>query len=1003
MKKIFFLLPVMLIGFIIMTGQKSDEPQKWSQPFSTSIYDPSVTTAGELPQVYDYYNPNAVTRVVRTPYEVMSILPSVRPLPRTNSYQSEVIITRHPTNPLIMFGSSNSFNNTGTLFISEGVYVTTNGGLSWFGSDTVQSSPGVPSANHGGDPGPTIDKDGNFIMTHLGFQTSGMFANYSTNNGMTWSNNFTIQAGSVDKNLAGTDDSPTSPYYGRSYVVYVSFASPYPSKISYTSNGGTSWTAPTTILNPVSGYIVRGTDIRTGRNGEVYVCWANGSTGNGIEDFASFAKSTDGGVTFTGLDNAFDMNGLLVFGTGFTPYGIRMNSFPRIDVDRSGGPRDGWIYILVSQKNLAPAGSDPDIVLHRSTDGGATWSAGIRVNQDPLNNGKYQFYNAIRVDENGGVNCVYYDNRNTSADSAEVMLSRSLDGGNTWTDMVVSDHRFKPKSIGTPGIAAGYAGDYIGVTSGNSKLWPIWMDDVSGLYQAWVSEVQLANYPLNAFNLQTPSTGARFVSLPNSTAPVNSSWDTSASTASYKWIFGNPTTSTRKITLQATQNHIDLTEGQLDNLLAGLGLNQGDSLVGQWDVWAFQNNITNDSMKATNGPRAITLKRGIPALTAFNLSSPPSGTTIQTTPTDLTLIKPNWTRSGQGVIYKFKYAVPNFSNPANIKAVYQSNNTGYDTLVSIRVSQLDSLAASLGLGNSDSVSGQWRVYAYAGGDSAASTQTFDLKLRRLPITNVTIGVNGSVDESYPLNRFYNYFRWQGLYLGSEIGTAGIIRKVRFYQNNSVGGVTNDNMRIFMKSTPDLTLPTGAWDTTGMTMVYSGSTTSLSSPGWQEIQLTTPFTYDPAQNLMIGTCRDFQQYVSTYPRYAYSTTTDTKSRRGQSDTQYPVSLTQSVNRANIQFELSLMTGISNEFASVPESYSLSQNYPNPFNPTTKINFSIPKQGFVTLKVYDVLGKEVKTLVNEQKPIGNYNIEFNGSNLASGAYFYRLEAGEFRDIKRMILIK
>ena len=83
--------------------------------------------------------------------------------------------------------------------------------------------------------------------------------------------------------------------------------------------------------------------------------------------------------------------------------------------------------------------------------------------------------------------------------------------------------------------------------------------------------------------------------------------------------------------------------------------------------------------------------------------------------------------------------------------------------------------------------------------------------------------------------------------------------------------------------------------------------------------------------------------------------------------------------------------------------MSQNYPNPFNPSTKINFSIPKQGLVSLKIYDVLGKEIMTLINEQKTAGSYEVDFNGINLASGAYFYRLESSEFVDIKRMILIK
>ena len=99
-----------------------------------------------------------------------------------------------------------------------------------------------------------------------------------------------------------------------------------------------------------------------------------------------------------------------------------------------------------------------------------------------------------------------------------------------------------------------------------------------------------------------------------------------------------------------------------------------------------------------------------------------------------------------------------------------------------------------------------------------------------------------------------------------------------------------------------------------------------------------------------------------------------------------------------------TGITQLLSgSVPETYSLSQNYPNPFNPSTKINISIPKQGLVSLKIYDVLGKEIMTLINEQKTAGSYEVDFNGINLASGAYFYRLESSEFVDIKRMILIK
>ncbi len=91
------------------------------------------------------------------------------------------------------------------------------------------------------------------------------------------------------------------------------------------------------------------------------------------------------------------------------------------------------------------------------------------------------------------------------------------------------------------------------------------------------------------------------------------------------------------------------------------------------------------------------------------------------------------------------------------------------------------------------------------------------------------------------------------------------------------------------------------------------------------------------------------------------------------------------------------------SSVADKYSLAQNYPNPFNPTTKINFAIPSNGFVSLKVYDIAGKEVMTLVNKNMTVGSYAVDFNGAFLSSGVYFYRLEAGSFTETKKMMLVK
>jgi len=90
-------------------------------------------------------------------------------------------------------------------------------------------------------------------------------------------------------------------------------------------------------------------------------------------------------------------------------------------------------------------------------------------------------------------------------------------------------------------------------------------------------------------------------------------------------------------------------------------------------------------------------------------------------------------------------------------------------------------------------------------------------------------------------------------------------------------------------------------------------------------------------------------------------------------------------------------------SVPTEFDLSQNYPNPFNPSTTISYAIPTDGFVSLKIYDMLGKEVATLINEEKPAGDYTISFNANNLASGMYIYKISSGPFNQTKKMILMK
>lgn len=142
-------------------------------------------------------------------------------------------------------------------------------------------------------------------------------------------------------------------------------------------------------------------------------------------------------------------------------------------------------------------------------------------------------------------------------------------------------------------------------------------------------------------------------------------------------------------------------------------------------------------------------------------------------------------------------------------------------------------------------------------------------------------------------------------------------------------------------------------------------------------------------------------ITNYVSYLFLTKTGTQIVVEAADTTSPNTGVIPIN--GMTFLKSNVVGVRQADNTLPENFMLAQNYPNPFNPTTQINYSIPSAQKVVLKVYDALGRDAATLVNDQQAAGNYTVDFNAANLASGIYFYRLQAGDFVQMKKMILMK
>lgn len=668
-----------------------------------------------------------------------------------------------------------------------------------------------------------------------------------------------------------------------------------------------------------------------------------------------------------------------------------------------------------------------------------------------------------------------------------------------------------------------------------------------GLIDVYAAYTYLAALlmPLNPFNINTPIAGAAVTSFPNSSSSATVTWDTASAGATYKWIFGNGG-NPRMLVVNSNTNTLNINLGVLDNLLAGMGLLPGDSVVGEWDVWAYRNNPPDfDSLKSTNGPRPITLKRGVPQLTPFSLSNPPDNSTVITSVFNNSPVLINWRKSGDGVTYKWKFGVDVVNNPI---LTFPSGNSGYDTSLSVINSGLDVLLGGLGLVPGDSLQGQWAVWAYTGLDSLKSNETFNIKLKRQAKGDVLVSYDStSANGRTSKDSVITYLGSQGitfdlfnkggqtsasvltfrgyktvLWLGEGTSVMSVVQKdsIKAYLNNPAPG-QKSNLIIFSEDVGyqfgrsastyyDLNFmnqylganyvldrpSTGA--NQGLVGVYLNPGLTDSTVGtWPDVlsRFDPATTHDLYKFRGDNSINAIGKIGTTFNVATFAVDVRSLRRAGDSQagspvprfvsaallyvntdgTMIPVELTSfsaGVTGNNVLLNWTTATEVNNRGFEIqrrksseaftvagfiagkgttteiqnylfsdaglvvgnytyrlkqidfdgtsqyspevevevglPAEFSLYQNYPNPFNPSTTINFSLASDAAVTLKIFDILGQEVHSFINDEMKAGYQNYKFDAGSLSSGIYFYQLSAKasngfKFVDTKKMILTK
>jgi len=283
---------------------------------------------------------------------------NVQIFPSLTVHQTEPEISVHPSNPSHLVASANIGENEPPA----GRFISTSAGSSWYGTDAE------PTADALGDPGTAVDLNGHMYVSYL-VDGGGIGLSKTTNLGQTWEHRVTGATGADMPHL--TIDNSGGQHSGNLYITYRGTeGSINPIYFMRSTDGGDSWISIQNISGSSGFTNANGARIQVGVNGELFAVWNYDAETLGSQRIG-FNVSSDGGATWGTPRTIFSIQAIPpVLKSGTSRWAV--NSLPSLAYDRSSGPHRGWLYVAWNQKDNPPAGSDPDILLSRSTDSGIT-------------------------------------------------------------------------------------------------------------------------------------------------------------------------------------------------------------------------------------------------------------------------------------------------------------------------------------------------------------------------------------------------------------------------------------------------------------------------------------------------------------------------------------------------------------------------------------------------------------------------------------------------------